>query len=100
MHTHTTAGLAVACTRGGLSMTNFYSAQLCGKVAYHDFEGITVNPEEGPRMLRSLDGKPVLILRNHGLLAWGETLPQAFAHLWTVQRACEIQVAARAWAAS
>jgi ribulose-5-phosphate 4-epimerase/fuculose-1-phosphate aldolase len=76
-------------------MTNFYSAQLYGKVAYHDFEGITVNPEEGPRLLKSLDGKPVLILRNHGLLAWGETLPQAFAHLWTVQRACEIQVAAQ-----
>ncbi|HEX5998219.1 MAG TPA: class II aldolase/adducin family protein, partial [Hyphomicrobiaceae bacterium] len=96
MHTHTTAGLAVACTRGGLSMTNFYSAQLYGKVATHDFEGITVNPEEGPRMLKSLDGKPTMILRNHGLLAWGETLPQAFAHLWTIQRACEIQVAAQA----
>jgi ribulose-5-phosphate 4-epimerase/fuculose-1-phosphate aldolase len=96
MHTHTTAGLAVACTREGLSMTNFYSAQLHDKVAYHDFEGITVNPEEGPRMLKALDGRPILILRNHGLLAWGETLPQAFAHLWTVQRACEIQVAASA----
>ena len=95
MHTHTTAGLAVACSMGGLSMTNFYSAQLYGKVAYHDFEGITVNPEEGPRMLKSLDGKPILILRNHGLLALGETLPQAFAHLWTVQRACEIQMAAQ-----
>ena len=94
MHTHTTAGLAVACTKGGLSMTNFYSAQLYGKVAYHDFEGITVDAEEGPRMLKAMGGKPILILRNHGLLAWGETLPQAFAHLWTMQRACEIQVAA------
>ncbi len=43
----------------------------------------------------SMGGKPILILRNHGLLAWGETLPQAFAHLWTMQRACEIQVAAK-----
>src|SRR5262249_2175070 len=77
---HALAGPAGACPRGGLSMTNFYSAQLYGKVAYHDFEGITVNPDEGPRMLKSLDGKPILILRNHGLLAWGETLPQAFAH--------------------
>jgi ribulose-5-phosphate 4-epimerase/fuculose-1-phosphate aldolase len=96
MHTHTTAGLAVACTRGGLSMTNFYSAQLYGKVAYHDFEGITVEADEGPRMLKSIGDKPILVLRNHGLLAWGETLPQAFAHLWTIQRACEIQVAAKA----
>jgi ribulose-5-phosphate 4-epimerase/fuculose-1-phosphate aldolase len=95
MHTHTTAGVGVACTKGGLSMTNFYSAQLYGKVAYHDFEGITVDPDEGPRMMRSMQGKPILILRNHGLLAWGETLPQAFAHLWTAQRACEIQIASR-----
>jgi ribulose-5-phosphate 4-epimerase/fuculose-1-phosphate aldolase len=94
MHTHTTAGLAVACAKAGLSMTNFYSAQLYGKVAYHDFEGITVVPEEGPRMLAAMGEKPILILRNHGLLAWGETLPQAFAHLWTLQRACEVQVAA------
>lgn len=94
MHTHTTAGSAVACAKGGLSMTNFYSAQLYGKIAYHDFEGITVNPDEGPRLLKAMEGKPILILRNHGLLTWGETLPQALAHLWTAQRACEIQVAA------
>ncbi len=49
MHTHTTAGMAVACARSGLSMSNFYSAQLHGKLAYHDFEGITVHPDEGPR---------------------------------------------------
>jgi ribulose-5-phosphate 4-epimerase/fuculose-1-phosphate aldolase len=51
MHTHTTAGMAVACGRAGLSMSNFYSAQLHGKVAYHDFEGITVHAGEGPRLL-------------------------------------------------
>jgi len=34
-----------------------------------------------------------VILRNHGLLAWGQTLPQTFAILWTLQRACEIQMA-------
>ncbi len=95
MHTHTTAGLAVACTKGGLSMTNFYSAQLHNRIAYHDFEGITVNRDEGPRMLKHLDGKPLLILRNHGLLAWGRTMPQAFVTLWTAQRACEIQVASQ-----
>src|SRR5664279_70868 len=41
MHTHTTAGMGVACLEDGLSMSNFYSAQLHGKLAYHDFEGIT-----------------------------------------------------------
>ena len=93
MHTHTTAGVAVACTRGGLQQTNFYTAQLHDMVAYHDFEGITIHADEGPRLLRSMSNRQAVILRNHGLLAWGQTLPQTFAILWTLQRACEIQLA-------
>ena len=96
MHTHTTAGCAVACSRAGLSMDNFYSAQLHDRVAYHDFEGITVHADEGPRVIRSIGQRPAVILRNHGLLAWGDTLPYTFAVLWTLQRACEIQVAGAA----
>ena len=93
MHTHTTAGVAVACLQGGLQQTNFYSAQLHDMVAYHDFEGITIHLEEGPRVLQSIGRKQAVILRNHGLLSWGQTLPQTFAILWTLQRACEIQMA-------
>jgi ribulose-5-phosphate 4-epimerase/fuculose-1-phosphate aldolase len=93
MHTHTTAGLAVACTQGGLAQNNFYSAQLHGMVAYHDFEGITIRAEETPRLLQSIGDKPAVILRNHGLLSWGPTLALAFVRLWTLQRACEVQVA-------
>ncbi len=93
MHTHTTAGVAVASLKDGLSQSNFYSAQLHDMVAYHDFEGITVHMEEGPRVLKSIGNKRAVILRNHGLLSWGSTLPEAFAILWTLQRACEIQMA-------
>jgi ribulose-5-phosphate 4-epimerase/fuculose-1-phosphate aldolase len=93
MHTHTTAGTAVACLQGGLQQTNFYSAQLHDMVAYHDFEGITIHAEEAPRLLASIGQRQAVILRNHGLLAWGETLAQTFAVLWTLQRACEIQLA-------
>ncbi len=93
MHTHTTAGVAVACLEGGLQQTNFYSAQLHEMVAYHDFEGITIHAHEAPRLLRSIGQKQAVILRNHGLLAWGQNLPQTFAILWTLQRACEIQLA-------
>jgi ribulose-5-phosphate 4-epimerase/fuculose-1-phosphate aldolase len=93
MHTHTTAGVAVACLQNGLMQTNFYSAQLHNMVAYHDFEGITIHAEEGPRVLKSIGTKQAVILRNHGLLAWGSTVPETFAILWTLQRACEIQLA-------
>lgn len=93
MHTHTTAGMAVACLEDGLSMSNFYSAQLHGKLAYHDFEGITVHGDEGPRLARNIGDRPAVVLRNHGLLAWGVSVPRAFAILWLLQRACEIQLA-------
>ena len=92
MHTHTTDGLAVACTEGGLAQNNFYSAQLHDMVAYHDFEGITIHADEAPRLLKNLAGRPLLVLRNHGLLSMGPTLPLAFTRLWTLQRACEVQV--------
>ncbi len=93
MHTHTTAGVAVACTQGGLAQNNFYSAQLHDLVAYHDFEGITIHADEAPRLLKNIGNKPVVILRNHGLLAWAPTLPLCFVRLWTLQRACDIQLA-------
>ncbi len=96
MHTHTTTGSAVACSERGLSHDTFYGAQLHGRIAYHVFEGVTVNAEERERMLASIGEKRLLILRNHGLLTWGETLEEAFMWLWLLQRACDVQVAAAA----
>ena len=94
MHTHTTSGMAVASLEQGLSHDTFYGAQLHGRVAYHEFEGITVNPDERDRMLASIGDRRCVILRNHGLLSWGRDLPEAFMWLWTLQRACDVQMAA------
>jgi ribulose-5-phosphate 4-epimerase/fuculose-1-phosphate aldolase len=93
MHLHTTAAQAVCCLREGLAFSNFYAAQLYGKLAYHDFEGITVHLEEGQRILRSAGGKPVLLLRNHGPVTIGANVAQALSLMWLVQRACEVQLA-------
>jgi ribulose-5-phosphate 4-epimerase/fuculose-1-phosphate aldolase len=93
MHVHTTPTMAVCCLDDGLSYTNFYAAQLYGKVAYHEFEGITVHADEGARILDSAAGKPVLLLRNHGPVTIGATLAQAFGLMWLLVRACEIQLA-------
>jgi len=98
IHTHSTAGSAVACKKEGLRYDNFYSAILHGRVAYHDFEGLTTDPSEQPRLVASLGANPVLILRNHGLLVVGADIPGAFTTYWTLQRACEIQAATDAMA--
>ena len=99
MHLHTTPTMAVCCLDDGLSYTNFYAAQLWGKVAYHDFEGITVHAEERARILASAAGKPVLLLRNHGPVAIGFSLANAFSLMWLLQRACEVQLAAQSMGA-
>ena len=91
-HTHTNAGMAVACTQEGLRTDNFYSALLHNQIAYHDFEGITVNDEEKPRLIANLGDKSLMILRNHGLLAGGRTIHEAFQNLWAMERACHVQV--------
>jgi ribulose-5-phosphate 4-epimerase/fuculose-1-phosphate aldolase len=96
MHTHTTTGCAVAGLKDGLSYDNFYGAMLHGLVAYHDFEGITVDPGERERLVRDIGDKPAVILRNHGLLAWGPSVSEAFQILRTMQRACDVQIATAA----
>ena len=94
MHVHTTAGCAVASKEEGLRHDNFYSAMLYQDVGYHDYEGVTTKLDEQPRLVASLGQRNHLILRNHGLLAVGPDIPTAFNRLWTLQRACEIQLAA------
>jgi len=93
MHTHTTPGSAVAGLQGGLDGNNFYSAMLSDQVGYHEFEGITLDPDEQERLVGDLGDRNILILRNHGILTTGSTLPAAFFRLWTVERACELQIA-------
>ena len=98
IHTHSTAGSAVSCKKNGLRYDNFYSSTLYDQVAYHDFEGVTTDTGEQPRLVASLGKKPILILRNHGLLVACPGIPEAFTTYWTLQRACEIQAATDAMA--
>ncbi|HVV95492.1 MAG TPA: class II aldolase/adducin family protein, partial [Hyphomicrobiales bacterium] len=94
IHTHTKSGLAVACSRQGLLNNNFYSAQIFGQIAYHDFEGVTRRLDERERLVQSIGDKPICILRNHGLLVCGRTIPETFFRYMTVQFACDVQLAA------
>src|SRR3989440_1189066 len=95
MHTHTTNGMAVSCLKQGLSSDNFYGAMLHDRVAYHELQGVTVDLAERESLVRDLGDKHVMILRNHGLLSWGANVAEAFLRLWTLQRACDVQVAIR-----
>ncbi|ANY19477.1 Decarboxylase NovR [Tsuneonella dongtanensis] len=92
-HHHTTEGMAVASHKDGLLPIGFYACNFQGQIGYHDFEGVTVRPEEGERLLQSLGNKRILMLRNHGPVVMGRTIPEMFVQTWALQRACEIQIA-------
>ena len=92
-HTHTTAGMAVSSVEGGLRPVNFYACNFQNQIAYHTFEGVTVRDEEGERLLSNLGNKRIMLLKNHGIVVMGRSVPEAFVKHWALQRACEIQVA-------
>lgn len=94
IHTHTRAGCAVAAMRDGLLPIDQMSMEFYGRVAYHDYEGISYDLDERQRLVRDFGDKPVMILRNHGLITVGSTVAQAFLRMYYLEKSCEIQVAA------
>ena len=92
-HVHTTATMAVCSHKDGLLPTNFYACNFQGQIGYHDFEGVTVREEEGERLIENLGRHSILMLRNHGPVVMDRTIHGMFVKMWSLQRACEIQVA-------
>ena len=95
-HMHTLPGMAVAGQDDGLQPVHMYSHNFWNRLSYHEFEGPSMRLDERTRLVQSLGEKnQAIILRNHGLLTVGRTIPEAFIRFWRLNRACEIQLAAQ-----
>jgi len=95
IHTHTTAGMAVSCQEDGLLPLSMYAHYFYDRLGYHEFEGPSMGLDERTRIVASLGKHNALMMRNHGLIAGGRTIPEAFAIMFRLQRACEVQLAAQ-----
>jgi ribulose-5-phosphate 4-epimerase/fuculose-1-phosphate aldolase len=95
LHLHTVEGVAVSCQKAGLLAISQQASLVVQSLAYHDYEGIALNPEEKARLKQHLGDARHLMLRNHGLLTIGRNAADAFLSMFTLQRACEIQVLAQ-----
>jgi ribulose-5-phosphate 4-epimerase/fuculose-1-phosphate aldolase len=96
LHTHTIAGVGVSSQERGLLPINQHAALLHGLVAYHESEGVAVDPDECARLTADLGDKSVMILRNHGLLTVGGTVGEALQLMINLDTACRAQIAALA----
>lgn len=96
MHTHTRAGMALCAIQEGLLPVSMTATGFYGRVGYHDYEGPSLDLDERERLLANLGDNTAMILRNHGLLTTGRTVPEAFLRLYRLERACQIQIDAGA----
>jgi ribulose-5-phosphate 4-epimerase/fuculose-1-phosphate aldolase len=94
IHTHTAAGIAVSAQKHGLLPISQHALRFYGKLAYHGYEGIALDLDERERLVKDLGPHQAMILRNHGLLVCGRTIPEAFYLIYMLERACQAQLAA------
>ena len=96
LHTHTDAGMAVSAKPSGLRMITQHACRFHNRIGYHDYEGIATNLDERQRLVRDLGPHKAMILRNHGLLTCGETIPEAFEVMFGLEKSCRAQIMAEA----
>ncbi|KAM6943896.1 beta-adducin isoform 1-T3 [Lycodopsis pacificus] len=94
LHLHTPATAAVSAMKCGLLPLS-HEALLVGDVAYYNYNGAMEEEEDRVELQKSLGPTcKVLVLRNHGIVALGESVEEAFYSVYHIQAACEIQVSA------
>jgi ribulose-5-phosphate 4-epimerase/fuculose-1-phosphate aldolase len=92
VHTHTAAGIAVSAQKDGLLPLSQHACKFYGHLAYHGYEGIALDLDERDRLVADLGQHKAMILRNHGLLVGGTSIPEAFLYIYMLERACAAQI--------
>ncbi len=96
LHVHSIDGVAVSAQPRGLRPLSQHSICVLGSLGYHDYEGIALEDDEKPRLVRDLGDKSCLMLRNHGLLTVGASVAEAFMAMYMLHTSCTIQLRAQA----
>src|SRR5216684_582465 len=100
VHTHTEADIAVGALEEGLLPLSQWAMRFYNRLGYHDYEGVSLDMDERERLAQSIGNHPVLVLRNHGLLATGRNVAEAFSSTYHFERSAESQLKIQAAVAS
>ena len=95
LHLHTNEGVAVSILEDGLVAFSQASLFPLSGLSYHDYEGVSLDPDEKQRLVADLGDNNFFVLRNHGLLTCASTIPDAFLFMYIMQRAAETQLLAQ-----
>jgi ribulose-5-phosphate 4-epimerase/fuculose-1-phosphate aldolase len=96
LHTHMPYATVLACFETPeLPPLDQNSARFFHRVAVDDaYGGLALSDEEGERIARALSDRPVLLLRNHGVIVVGPSVARAFDDLYYFEVACRQYVLA------
>ena len=94
VHLHSNDGVAVASLKDGLLPLSQTGMLVRSQIAYHDYEGVALFEEEKERLVKDLGEARLMILRNHGTLALGKNVAEAFTNIYFLEKACSYQVRA------
>ncbi len=94
VHLHSNDGVAVASLKDGLLPLSQTGMLVRSQIAYHDYEGVALFEEEKDRLVKDLGEARLMILRNHGTLALGKNVAEAFTNIYFLEKACSYQVRA------
>ncbi|MDQ6680774.1 MAG: class II aldolase/adducin family protein [Pseudomonadota bacterium] len=96
LHTHQTWALALNSLQDNrLLPTTQTAAFFHGQIAYDDtYTGVADSLQEGERLAGVMGNKPIVFMKNHGVLVTGATVAQAYRRLYKLERVCRNQVLA------
>jgi ribulose-5-phosphate 4-epimerase/fuculose-1-phosphate aldolase len=92
IHTHSRATVAVSAMQEGLLPVSQQALRFYNRTSYHDYEGPAVDLDERRSLVEHLGNNDVMFLRNHGTVAVGRSVPEAFNIIYFLEQSCKIQV--------
>ena len=96
LHTHSEAATAVSALADGLLPISQFAMRYQGHVGFHGYEGVAIDTDERARLVADIGPHKVLLLRNHGVLTTGRTVPEAFILMYYFEKAARVQLMAQA----
>jgi ribulose-5-phosphate 4-epimerase/fuculose-1-phosphate aldolase len=96
LHTHQTWTLALNMLKDNRLLPASQTAAFYhGQIAYDDdYSGVADSLEEGERLAAAMGSKPIVFMKNHGVLVTGDTVAQAYRRLYRIERVCRNQILA------
>ncbi|MBB3609923.1 class II aldolase/adducin family protein [Rhizobium sp. BK602] len=100
LHTHSEAATAISALEDGLLPVSQFAMRYMGHMGLHDYEGVAIDTDERQRLIDDIGPHNVLVLRNHGVLTVGRTIPEAFILMYYFEKAARVQLMAQSAASA